>query len=82
MLFVACTGIINITLAHSRSVKKVDNSHVSVRKISHLTPSSTAMVISNLRKRKSKGNVVKDDKSVLSTSIYSSGQKSGSVSHV
>ncbi|XP_044495523.1 dol-P-Glc:Glc(2)Man(9)GlcNAc(2)-PP-Dol alpha-1,2-glucosyltransferase isoform X1 [Mangifera indica] len=77
MLFVACTGIINITLAHSRSVKKVDNSHVSVRKISHLTPSSTAMVISNLRKRKSKGNVVKDDKSVLSTSIYSSGQKSG-----
>lgn len=79
MIFVACIGVINITLAHRRIGVKVNENHVSVRKNDFLTSTSSISVGSNLRKRKS-GKAV--DNTIPSTSSFSATQTSGSVSYV
>lgn len=87
MIFVACIGVINITLAHRRIGAEVNENHVSERKVSErkndfLTSTSSISVGSNLRKRKSGKAVDKDDISIPSTSSFSATQTSGSVSDV
>lgn len=79
MIFVACTGVINMTLAHGRGDEKVIDFHVSVPKKSRLTPTSGVSMGSNLRKRKSGSAVNKDGISITSTSTFSATQTSGSV---
>lgn len=82
MIFVACIGVINITLAHRRIGAEVNENHVSERKNDFLTSTSSISVGSNLRKRKSGKAVDKDDISIRSTSSFSATQTSGSVSDV
>lgn len=82
MIFVACIGVINITLAHGRIGAEVNENHVSERKNDFLTSTSSISVGSNLRKRKSGKAVDKDDISIPSTSSFSATQTSGSVSDV
>lgn len=82
MIFVACIGVINITLAHRRIGAEVNENHVSERKNDFLTSTSSISVGSNLRKRKSGKAVDKDDISIPSTSSFSATQTSGSVSDV
>lgn len=82
LIFVACIGVINITLAHRRIGAEVNENHVSERKNDFLTSTSSISVGSNLRKRKSGKAVDKDDISIPSTSSFSATQTSGSVSDV
>lgn len=82
MIFVACIGVINITLAHRRIGAEVNENHVSERKNDFPTSTSSINVGSNLRKRKSGKAVDKDDISIPSTSSFSATQTSGSVSDV
>ena len=82
MLFVACTGVIDITLANKRDDEKVEDSYVSSRTNDRLTSTSRVTMGSNLRKRKSDGDVDKSDMSMPRTSTFSTTQKSGSVSHI
>ncbi|KAK9195826.1 hypothetical protein WN943_003952 [Citrus x changshan-huyou] len=77
MIFVACIGVINITLAHRRIGAEVNENHVSERKNDFLTSTSSISVGSNLRKRKSGKAVDKDDISIRSTSSFSATQTSG-----
>ncbi|KAH9735887.1 Dol-P-Glc:Glc(2)Man(9)GlcNAc(2)-PP-Dol alpha-1,2-glucosyltransferase [Citrus sinensis] len=77
MIFVACIGVINITLAHRRIGAEVNENHVSERKNDFLTSTSSISVGSNLRKRKSGKAVDKDDISIPSTSSFSATQTSG-----
>ncbi|KAI9154113.1 hypothetical protein LWI28_021129 [Acer negundo] len=77
ILFVACTGVIDITLADKRDDEKVGDSYVSIRTDNRLTSTSRVTMGSSLRKRKSDGAVDKSDMSVPRTSTFSTTQKSG-----
>lgn len=77
MIFVACIGVINITLAHRRIGVEMNENHVSERKNDFPTSTSSINVGSNLRKRKSGKAVDKDDISIPSTSSFSATQTSG-----
>ncbi|KAL5807126.1 hypothetical protein ACOSQ4_029859 [Xanthoceras sorbifolium] len=77
MLFVACTGVIDITLADRRNDEKVDDSNVLIRKNYRLVATSSVTMGSNLRKRKSDSAVNKSDISMPRTSTSSTTQKSG-----
>ncbi|KAK0584488.1 hypothetical protein LWI29_014070 [Acer saccharum] len=77
MLFVACTGVIDITLADKIDDETVEDSYVSIRTNDRLTSTSRVTMGSNLRKRKSDGAVDKSDMSMPRTSTFSTTQKSG-----
>lgn len=53
MLFVACTGIIDVTLPHGRDNRKVDDCDASIQKNSQSSLDKSVPAGSNLRKRKS-----------------------------
>ncbi|GAV91724.1 LOW QUALITY PROTEIN: DIE2_ALG10 domain-containing protein, partial [Cephalotus follicularis] len=75
MLFVACTGVLDITLAHQRESVKVDDIDTLSRTTSLLPPSIA--VGSNLRKRKSDRAVDNDKHLKLTTETSSTTSQSG-----
>lgn len=75
ILFVACTGIVDITLSNRREDKKVDGFDLSIKENYQSTASSN----SNSRKRKAGSTVLKNYASVAGRNEFSVNQKSGSV---
>ncbi|XP_021635077.2 dol-P-Glc:Glc(2)Man(9)GlcNAc(2)-PP-Dol alpha-1,2-glucosyltransferase isoform X2 [Hevea brasiliensis] len=52
MLFVACTGVIDITLTHPRKKVKVDELNESGKETGRLIPNNSVSASSNMRRRK------------------------------
>lgn len=77
MLFVACTGVIDITLAHQRDNKKADDFDESIRKSGHPSPNKSITDESKLRKRKFGAGVETDNDSTPSRSVSSTAHMSG-----
>ncbi|KAK6244875.1 hypothetical protein QUC31_011284 [Theobroma cacao] len=77
MLFVTCSGVIDITLAHQRDSAKVYNLKAN-KGISPSTLITSVNVSSNLRKRKSRGNSEANKHSFYRTNTSSTSQTSGS----
>ncbi|PON38565.1 Alpha-2-glucosyltransferase Alg [Parasponia andersonii] len=57
MLFVASSGVINITLGHQRDKLDNDDTGASIRKNGQQAPENSAILSSNLRRRKTSGRV-------------------------
>ncbi|KAG5242972.1 dol-P-Glc:Glc(2)Man(9)GlcNAc(2)-PP-Dol alpha-1,2-glucosyltransferase [Salix suchowensis] len=77
MLFVACTGVMDITLAHQRESLKVDNLNTTGNKIGHSVPSNRIIVGSNMRRRKPNSAVDNSKSSMTSTLTYSTSHSLG-----
>ncbi|KAK9290120.1 hypothetical protein L1049_008284 [Liquidambar formosana] len=78
MLFIACTGVIDITLSHQRDNAKVDDYDASsIRNNSQLNSSKSNTAGSNLRKRKFSGAVDTGNHSIPSINDSSSTCKPG-----
>ncbi|XWS55667.1 hypothetical protein CRYUN_Cryun09bG0020700 [Craigia yunnanensis] len=77
MLFVACSGVIDITMAHQRENVKVDNLKVSNKDTSLSTFNTSVNVSSNLRKRKSRGNAEANKHSFYWTNTSLTSRTSG-----
>ncbi|XWS67060.1 hypothetical protein CRYUN_Cryun05aG0254200 [Craigia yunnanensis] len=77
MLFVACSGVIDITMAHQRDNVKVDNLKASKKGTSLSTFNTSVNASSNLRKRKSQGNAEANKHSFYQTNTSSTSQTSG-----
>ena len=77
MLFVACTGVIDITMAHQRDNAKGDNLRASKKGTSLSTLNISVKASSNLRKRKSRGNAEANKHSFYRTNTSSTSQTSG-----
>ncbi|MBA0713455.1 hypothetical protein Golax_012489 [Gossypium laxum] len=56
MLFVACSGVIDITMAHQKDSVEVDNSKASNKGTNLSALNTSVNVSSNLKRRKSRGN--------------------------
>jgi alpha-1,2-glucosyltransferase len=80
MLFVACTGVMDITLTHQRESVKVDNLNTTGNKTGHSVPNNHIIVGSNMRRRKPNSAVDNSKSSMTSTLTYSTSHSSGSVS--
>ncbi|XP_021289075.1 dol-P-Glc:Glc(2)Man(9)GlcNAc(2)-PP-Dol alpha-1,2-glucosyltransferase [Herrania umbratica] len=76
MLFVACSGVIDITLTHQRDSAKVYNLKAN-KGSSPSTLNISVNVSSNLRKRKSRGNSEANNHSFYRTNTSSTSQTSG-----
>ncbi|XVE76362.1 hypothetical protein DITRI_Ditri12bG0166200 [Diplodiscus trichospermus] len=77
MLFVACSAVIDITMAHRRDTVKVDNLKASNKDTSLATFNTSVNVRSNLRKRKSQGKGEANKPSFCWTNTSSTSQTSG-----
>ena len=77
MFFVACSGVIDITMAHQRDNVKVDNLKVPNKDTSLSTFNTSVYVSSNLRKRKSRGNAEANKHSFYWTNTFSTSRTSG-----
>lgn len=78
MLFVACTGIINISVAHAKHSTKTDEPDVSIKHgLAYATGTNTEGF--NLRKRKIVKSIGNSSSSLLASSPSFS---SGLLSHV
>ena len=82
MLFVACTGVIDITLAHQRDNKKADDFDESIRKSGQPSPNISITGESKLRKRKFGTGVETDNDSTPSRSVSSTAHMSGLICHL
>ncbi|KAL4284362.1 hypothetical protein GQ457_16G022710 [Hibiscus cannabinus] len=76
MLFVACSEVIDITMAHQKDSVEVDDLKASNQRTIPSTVNAGVNVSSNLRKRKSKGNA-KSNKPPYWKSTSSTSQTSG-----
>ncbi|XP_022744551.1 dol-P-Glc:Glc(2)Man(9)GlcNAc(2)-PP-Dol alpha-1,2-glucosyltransferase-like isoform X2 [Durio zibethinus] len=77
MLFVACSGVIDITMAHQRDYMEVDNLKTSNKSTGLSTFNTNVNVSSNLRKRKSRGNAEANKHSFYWTNTSSTARTSG-----
>eukprot|EP00258_Populus_trichocarpa_P042520 XP_024458539.1 dol-P-Glc:Glc(2)Man(9)GlcNAc(2)-PP-Dol alpha-1,2-glucosyltransferase isoform X2 [Populus trichocarpa] len=77
MLFVACTGVMDITLTHQRESVKVDNLNTTGNKTGHSVPNNHIIVGSNMRRRKPNSAVDNSKSSMTSTLTYSTSHSSG-----
>ncbi|XVF08088.1 hypothetical protein REPUB_Repub06bG0195800 [Reevesia pubescens] len=77
MVFVACSGIIDTTLAHQRDSIKVGNLKASNKGTSLSTLNTSVNPSSNLRKRKSRGNAEANKHSFYWTNTSSTSRTSG-----
>ncbi|KAL3585644.1 hypothetical protein D5086_012511 [Populus alba] len=77
MLFVACTGVMDITLTHQRESVKVDNLNTTGNKTGHSVPNNHIIVGSNMRRRKPNSAVDNSKSSMTSALTYSTSHPSG-----
>lgn len=77
MLFVACTGVMDITLTRQRESVKVDNLNTTGNKTGHSVPNNHIIVGSNMRRRKPNSAVDNSKSSMTSTLTYSTSHPSG-----
>ena len=76
MLFVACTGVIDIALVHPRGNMKADDFHESIRNSGSPTPKKSITGEPKLRKRKFSAGVKTDYHSTLIISVSSTARMS------
>ena len=76
MLFVACTGVINITLVRPRDNVEVNDTNTAIRKSNQSTSNDDASG-SNLRQRKFSNSLGTDKHSMPSASLVSTNHSSG-----
>lgn len=77
MLFVACTGVMDITLTRQRESVKVDNLNTTGNKTGHSVPNNHIIVGSNMRRRKPNSAVDNSKSSMTSALTYSTSHPSG-----
>lgn len=79
MLFVACVGVIDITLVHQRNKMKVNKNEIdaAIRESDRLTSSNNVTRSLNFRKRKFGSTLDTDKGLIASTSISSENSTSG-----
>ena len=77
MLFVACTGVINITLVRPRDNVEVNDIDTAIRKSNRSTSNDDVTSGSNLRLRKFSNSLGTDKHSMPSASLVSTNHSSG-----
>ncbi len=77
MLFVACTGVINITLAHRRDIIEVNDVDIAIKKPNRSTSNDSVTLGSNLRRRKFSSSLDTDKHSMPSATFFSANHPSG-----
>ena len=77
MLFVACTGVINITLVRTRDNVEENNIDTAIRKTNRSTSNDNVTSTSNLRRRKFSNALGTDKQSMPSASLFSANHSSG-----
>ena len=82
VLFVACTGILDISLNHSKDNVRTAKSDVSISNPSLAHATGTSAVGLHMRKRRSVKSVDTVESSLLSTHAPSPFSSSGSLLHV
>ncbi|KAK7850939.1 dol-p-glc:glc(2)man(9)glcnac(2)-pp-dol alpha-1 [Quercus suber] len=82
MLFVAFTGVINITLVHPRDNVEENNIDTAIRKTNRSTSNDNVTSNSNLRRRKFSNALGTDKQSMPSASFFSTNHSSGLLNEV
>lgn len=82
MLFVACTGVINITLAHRRDIIEVNDVDIAIKKPNRSTSNDSVTLGSNLRRRKFSSSLDTDKHSMPSATFFSANHPSGLLDEV
>ncbi|KAL4642653.1 hypothetical protein ACB092_02G035900 [Castanea dentata] len=82
MLFVACTGVINITLVRPRDNVEVNDIDTAIRKSNQSTSNDDVKSGSNLRQRKFSNSPGADKHSMPSASLVSTNHSSGLLDEV
>ena len=77
MLFVACTGVINVTLVRPRDNVEVNDIDTAIRKSNRSTSNDDVTSGSNLRLRKFSNSLGTDKHSMPSASLVSANHSSG-----
>ena len=77
MLFVACTGVINITLARPRDIIEVNDVDIAIKKPNRSTSNDSVTLGSNLRRRKFSSSLDTDRHSMPSATFFSANHPSG-----